>query len=90
MQKNPNAAYPDMLKDIEVKMKKLFPEKFKGEEPPIMAVDDGGGEHGSKGTKGSSKSPKLSDVEKEVAKRFGMTPEDYAKERDKYSERKGL
>lgn len=90
MQKNPNASYKEMLTTVEGKIKKLFPDKFKGEEPPIMAVDDGGGEHGSKGTKGGTKSPKLSDVEKEVAKRFGMTEAEYAKERDKYSERKGL
>lgn len=90
MQKNPNAPYKEMLTVVEGKIKKLFPEKFKAEEPPIMAVDDGGGEAGTRNPKTSSKSTKLSEVEKEVAKRFGMTDAEYAKERDKYSERKGL
>lgn len=90
MQRNPNSTYREMLVDVETKIKKLFPEKFKMEEPPIMAVDDGGGEGGTRQPKQSSKAPKLSDVEKEVAKRFGMTDAEYAKERDKYSERKGL
>lgn len=85
-----NTDYRKMLDYVGDKIKKLFPEKFKQEEVPMTSVDDGGGEQGSRGTKGGPKAPKLTDVEKEVARRFGMTDDEYAKERDKYEKRKGI
>lgn len=87
--RNPNSDYKTMLNHVTDRIKKVFPDKFKAEEPPMTGVDEGG-EQGSKPTKGGSKSPKLTEVEKEVAARFGMTEEEYAKERDSYNKRKGI
>lgn len=90
MARNPNAHYTEMLKDVGEKIKKLHPEKFKKEEPPMNPVDDGGGENSGKAKSGGSKLPKLTAEEKEVAARFGMSEEEYAKEKVKFEQRKGF
>jgi len=90
MARNPNAHYTDMLNHVGDRIKKLFPDKFKKEESPMTAVDDGGGETGGKAKTGGTKLPKLTAEEKEVAARFGMSEEEYAKEKVKFEQRKGF
>jgi hypothetical protein len=75
---NPNMSFPEIIKAVEKDIRKLFPEKF---EAPRQAVNEAGTRAGGESSKGKVK---LSDDEAAVAKTFGMTPEEYAKERDSY------
>lgn len=84
IQKNgqPTLSFTEIVKQVEKDIRKLFPEKF---ESPRNPVNEGGNQQGGSGRKKGSAI--LSDDEAAVAKSFGMTPEEYAKERDAYKGR---
>lgn len=89
--KDKNVPYEHVLKTVTDKIKRLFPDKFKKQEstPSAAAVDEGGSS-GSRSRDGGKRSSRLSPLEKEMAARFGMTEEEYAKEQDAYVKRKGV
>jgi hypothetical protein len=80
-QEDPNITFPEIIKKVEKDIRKLYPEKF---ESPRNPVNEGGTRGGGSG---GGKAPKLSDEELAVAKNFGMTPEEYAKELQSYKGR---
>lgn len=73
-------SFKDVITEVEKDIKKLFPEKF---EKPV-AGPVGGGNQAAGGSGGKFKYEPLSADEKNVAKAFGMTDEEYAKQRDGY------
>lgn len=73
-QSNPDWDFKDIIKQVEKDIRKLYPEKF---ERPRQAVNEPGARRAGSG---SSEKVKLSAEQLEVAKTFGMTPEEYAKE----------
>jgi hypothetical protein len=87
-QKNPNASYKQVLEYVSDRIPKIFPEKFKKDEEVIMtAVDDGTTSRQSpRKTEGKYK---LNDAEKEAAKMFGMTEEEYSKDLKKWDAQRG-
>jgi hypothetical protein len=78
-QTNPDMEFKDLIKLVEKDIRKLYPEKFTS---PRQVVN----EPGARGTGAgpSSGKVKLSAEEAAVAKEFGMTPEEYAKELKSY------
>lgn len=74
---------PDLkrvYKAVEVKIRKLYPEKFA---TPKSPQSDGG----SRGSQGSSASSKLSEEEMQVAKAFNLTPEQFKSQQKSYKGR---
>lgn len=68
----------DVYKTVEIKIRKLFPEKFEKAKGPQH-------ENGNRAAAGNSNTKtKLSDEELAVAKAFGLSPEKYAEEQGKY------
>lgn len=86
-QLNPTASYEQMLEFAEESVKAKYPDKFKP--MPNNPVNESGSNNQPKPPKGGSKT-RLTEAEKEVARNFGMTEEEYAKELEVYSKRKGL
>lgn len=74
--KNPDAPFSVVIKEVEKSIRKLYPDKF---ESPRQMVNDSGKRKGD-----SQASPNLSSEELEIAKGFGMSPEEYAKELKSY------
>lgn len=86
--RNPNASYADVLKYVEDKIKKIFPDKFK-ETEEITAVDDGGSTKATP-TRSGKTPVRLNEAEKAAAAAFGMSEAEYAKEMQAYEKRKGI
>lgn len=78
-QSNPEWEFKDVIKQVEKDIRKLYPEKF---ERPRQAVNEPGSRNQPVNS-GVTK-VKLSAEEAAVAKEFGMTPEQYAKELKSY------
>lgn len=78
----PTATFKEIIELVEKDIKKMFPEKFDTPHNPVN-------ESGSRGTGSGSGAGrvKLSEEEAAVAKAFGMTPAEYAKELAKYGGR---
>lgn len=79
-EEDPTMSHADILAQVEKDIKKLFPEKFE--------TPRGGGPN-EEGSRGRSESPaakksNLSAAEKQMAKNFGMSEADYAKELESY------
>jgi len=89
VQTNPKLSYQEVLQKVTNDIKKLFPDKFKKEEPPVTGVDDGGGREASRTTQSKENDYKLTPAEKEAADRFGMSYKDYAAELKAYDKKKG-
>lgn len=77
-QEDPNLTFPEIIKKVEKDIRRLFPEKFESPRNPVNE----GGTRSSNAASGSK--VKLTDAEKEVAKSFGMTEAEYAKELQSY------
>lgn len=75
-------TFKEVITKVEKDIRKLFPEKF---ETPRNPVNEQGRQNGTSAT--SKTKVKLSDDELQVAKTFGMTPEQYAKELESYKGR---
>lgn len=75
---DPNMAFDDILKNVETDLRKLFPEYFSTPRNPVN-------EPGSRSAPSKqTEKVKLSAEEIEVARTFGMSPEEYAKELKSY------
>lgn len=79
----PESTFKELIKDVEKKIRKLYPEKFERPSNPVNESGSRGG--GSGGSSGGNY--KLTDMEKAVAKEFGMTEAAYAKELNSYKGR---
>jgi phage I-like protein len=77
---DPNRDFADILKEVEKDIKRLFPEKF---ETPRNPVNEGGS-RGTGASKEADTKVSLSDEEKRIARSFGMTDAEYAKEQKSY------
>jgi hypothetical protein len=80
-QEDPNLQFADIIKKVEKDIRKLYSEKF---DSPKNPVNEGGSRNSNEA---SSKKVKLSEQEMDVAKSFGMTPEEYVKELSTYKGR---
>lgn len=76
---NPDWSFREVIKQVEADVKKLYPEKFNR---PNNPVNEPGSRNGV--ATPSTSSVKLSSEEKAVAKQFGMTEAEYAKELQSY------
>lgn len=77
-QEDPNADFKTIISKVEADIKRLYPEKFQTNRTPVN-------EPGSRGSPASSKDKvSLSEIELQVAREFGMTPEEYAKQQSTY------
>ncbi len=83
--RNPNATYEDIFKFVEDSVKSRFPEKFKT--MPNSPVNDGGNNNAPRKPKNSG--IKLDEAQKEAARAFGLTEEEYAKSLEEYDRKKG-
>ena len=79
---HPEWDFKTLIKHVEEDIRKLFPEKFKT--PPRQVVNEPGARTAPSKPKNEVK---LSEAELAVAKSFGMTPEEYAKELQSYKGR---
>lgn len=79
---NPDMPFKDIIKAVESDIKKLFPEKFDTPRNPVNEA----GSRGSSST-GTTVRARLSDEERAVAREFGMTDAEYAKELGTYKGR---
>lgn len=86
-QRNPGADYKDVLRYVEDKIKKIFPDKFKPANEPITAVDEGGTH--IEPTRPRKGTIKLDAAQKAAAAAFNMSEEEYAKGLQEYEARKG-
>lgn len=86
--RNPNATSKEILEYVEGKIKTMHPDKFKKAEPTPSAVDDGGSNTQSP-TRSQGTKYKLSEAEKVAAEAFGISEAEYAKELQKFDQRKG-
>lgn len=75
---NPEIGFKELIADVEKKIRKLYPEKF---ERPASPVNDSGSLKSSETPKGKVR---LSDEQRAIARGFGMTDEEYAKEMNSY------
>lgn len=80
-QQDPDLSFKEIIAKVEKDIRKLYPEKFDAPKNPVNDT----GTRGS--NKGNESKVKLSDEEKAVAKSFGMTEEEYAKELASYKGR---
>jgi hypothetical protein len=80
--KNPDAPYTQLIAYVEKRVRQLYPEKF---ERPRNPVNDGGSRGSNSG--GGSGKVQLTDQEREIARSFGMTDAQYAKEMQSYKGR---
>lgn len=78
-QENPDWTFTEVIKHVETDIRKLYPDKFA---TPRSPVNDSGTR--DKGSGGGGSKPNLSEEELAIAKGFGMTPEEYAKEQKSY------
>jgi hypothetical protein len=76
---SPKTPFDTVLKKVEADIKRLFPDKFS---TPRTPVNESGTRTGHESD--SKEKVSLSDAEKAVAKSFGMTNEEYAKELKSY------
>lgn len=76
--RQPNIA--GVYKAVEIKIRKLFPEKFADRKSPQS-------EPGNKSSQGKPSATKLTEEELAVAKEFNITPEVYAKQKATYKGR---
>lgn len=79
-QSYPEMPFAELIQKVEKDIRKMYPEKFEKPNNPVN-------ESGSRGGEGSKAKVKLSDEERAVAKSFGMTDEEYAKELASYKGR---
>jgi hypothetical protein len=79
-QEDPKQDFKTIITKVEKDIRKLFPEKF---DTPKGGPNDAGNRQGG----GSKEKVSLSREQLEVAKTFGMTPEEYAKELKSYKGR---
>ncbi len=87
--KNPQAAYGEVLKYTEERIKRMYPDKFEPKPTPGTAVDDGAGRRSGSPAKPSNKT-KLDEAQKAAAAEFGMTEEDYYKSMVSWEKRRGM
>lgn len=81
-QEDRSLTFKDVIQKVEKDIRKLYPEKF---DTPKSPVND----NGNRGTTSASnkQTPKLSQEELDVARTFGMTPEEYVKAQASYKGR---
>lgn len=80
-QSNPDWDFKEIIKQVEKDLRKLYPEKF---ERPRQVVNEPGARAGGSRPAGTVK---LTEAERAVAREFGMTEAEYAKELGTYKGR---